>query len=99
MMHFWAHLLAAFNLKATDVGLPTSTANVGNALTNTITLLTGFIGSLSVIFIIVGGLQIALGGGNPARLKQGRETIIFACVGLAIAIGAYGIVRFVLGYL
>jgi hypothetical protein len=91
--------LAAISLKATDIGLPTSTPNVGSALTNTITLLMTLVGSLSVIFIIVGGLQIALGGGNPARLKQGRETIIFASVGLAVAIGAYGIVRFVLGYL
>ena len=93
------YLAAAITVKGTDIGLPTSTNNLGAGLTNAITLLMSLIGGLSLIFVIVGALQIVLGGGNPARLKQGRETIIFAAVGIVVSIGAYAILKFVLGYL
>ena len=54
-------------------------------------------GSLAVIFIIVGGIQMAASAGDPKRFQRGRETVLYACVGLAIAISALAIVTFVAG--
>ncbi len=96
MLHF---LYAAISLSPNSIGLPTSTPDLGAAMANAVKLLMGLIGSLSIIFVVVGGIQIATGGGNPARLKQGRETVLLALTGLGIAMAAYGIVTFVVSYL
>lgn len=93
------HFLAAnpYSIKATDIGLPTSTANLGVGLTNITRTVMTLVGMLSVIFMIVGGLQLGLSAGNSKRVAQGRETILYAAVGLAVAIASYAIVTFVSG--
>jgi hypothetical protein len=55
------------------------------------------IGSLSIIFIIVGGLQFVLSGGDSKRVETAKNTILYAVVGLVIAISAYAIVSFITG--
>jgi hypothetical protein len=85
-------LANAFGIKATDIGLPTGTQDLGQAFSNTTNLLIYLIGGLSIIFIIVGGLQMVLSNGDPKRFAQGRETIIYAAVGVAVAIASYAIV-------
>jgi len=87
--------LAAINLKPTDIGLPNSTANVGQIITNTIQFLMVVIGLLSVVFIIVAGIQITTSGGDPTKYKRGRMTLLYAITGVVLAISAYGIVAFV----
>jgi len=57
------------------------------------------IGAIAVIVIVVGGLRFVLSGGNPATTKQARETILYAVVGLVLAIMAYAIINFVFGQL
>jgi hypothetical protein len=98
---FRAHtlLLAAnpFRQDANSIGIPKSTANIGAALTNVTNILMSIIGMLAIIFIIVGGLQMALAAGNSKRFAQGRETVLYASVGLAIAIAAFAIVKFISG--
>jgi hypothetical protein len=92
-------LLAAISLSPTDVGLPTSTGSITDVIVNVTKLLMTLIGSLSVIFIIVGGIQMASAAGNPKNFARGRETVLYAVVGIIIAIGAYGIVSFIGGSL
>ena len=82
-----------------QTGLPDSTQNVGDALTNVVNVLIYLIGGLSLIFIIVGGLLIVTAAGSPRRVEQGREAIIYAIVGLVIAIGALAVVTFISGKL
>jgi len=60
-------------------------------------LLMSIIGGLAMIFIIVGGIQMALSAGNSKRVAQARETILYSCVGLAVAIGALAITEFISG--
>ena len=59
--------------------------------------LMGIIGSISVIMVIIGGLQYTLSAGNPAATKKAKDTILFALVGIVVAILAGAIVTFVLG--
>ncbi len=86
--------VAGISLKG-ETGLPDSTQNVSDALGNIVELLVYIIGALAIIFIIVGGLQIVTAAGSPTRVKQGRETIIYAIVGLVVAIAAYAAVTFI----
>lgn len=66
---------------------------VFTGITNTILYI---IGILSVVMIIVGGLKYALSGGDSKQVTDAKNTILYAIIGLIIAILAYAIVNFVL---
>lgn len=71
-----------------------------NTLTkNIIRLLLWAVGVISVIMIIVGGIRYGISGGDASQIKAARETIVYAVVGIVVAVLAYAIVKFVLGYL
>lgn len=64
-------------------------------LTNVINLLLTVIGIIAVIMIIVGGIRYTTSNGDASQTKSAQNTILYAVVGLVIAIMAYAIVRFV----
>ncbi|MEO5499432.1 MAG: MMCAP2_0565 family pilin-like conjugal transfer protein [Candidatus Saccharimonadales bacterium] len=65
-------------------------------ITNITNLLLVVIGVISVIMIIIGGFRYTTSAGDAGQTKSARDTIIYAVVGLVIAIMAYAIVNFVL---
>ena len=87
--------LAAISVSANDVGLPTSTSTLSDAIANIIKLLMGLIGSAAVIFIIVGAIEIIASNGEPKRYNRGRETLLYAIIGVIVSIAAYGAVSFI----
>lgn len=54
------------------------------------------IGALSVIMIIVGGLRYAISGGNATAVTAAKNTILYAIVGLIVALLAFAIINFVI---
>ncbi len=54
------------------------------------------IGAISVIMIIVGGIKYVVSNGDSGKVKAAKDTIMYAVVGLVIALLAYAIVSFVL---
>jgi quinol-cytochrome oxidoreductase complex cytochrome b subunit len=66
-------------------------ATLGDALS----WIYGAIGVLAVIFIIVGGLRYAASGGEAAAVKQAKNTITYAILGLVFVVLAYAITQFV----
>lgn len=54
------------------------------------------VGAISVIMVIVGGLRYVISGGNSSNITAAKNTILYAVVGLIIAIMAYAIINFVL---
>ena len=54
------------------------------------------IGAISVIMIIIGGLRYVISGGNSSSVTAAKNTILYAVVGLIIAILAYAIINFVI---
>lgn len=91
------YLLAAnpYNIKANEIGLPTSTQSIGDGIGNIIKLIMSLIGMLSIVFILVGGLQLVYSTGDASRVKRGRETLIYAVIGLILSIGAFALVSFI----
>ncbi len=69
------------------------------AITNALQLVFGIIGAVAVFFIIMGGLKFITSQGDPQGIGKARKTIIYAAVGLAVALSAEAIVTFVLGKL
>jgi len=50
---------------------------------------------LAVIMIIIGGYQYLTAYGNDEQRQQGTRTAIYAVIGLALALTAYGIVKII----
>ena len=58
-------------------------------------LLLFVIGLVSVIMIIIGGIRYVTSNGDSSQTKAAKDTILYAVVGLIIAIMAYAIVSWV----
>lgn len=64
-----------------------------------ITIISVAIGIVSVIMIMIGGLRMILSNGDPQTIARSRESIIYAIIGIVVAITAEGIVIFVVSRL
>lgn len=58
-----------------------------------------FIGAISVIMLIWGGIRYATSGGASGSVTSAKNTILYAVIGLVVAFLAYAIVNWVLGTL
>lgn len=65
-------------------------------LTKIVQTLVFIIGAVSVIVIIIGGLRYVVSGGDPQGTKGAKDMILYAIVGVIVAILAQGIVTFVI---
>ena len=72
---------------------------VGGVFTTVSNILLFIIGALSVIMIIIGGLRYVISGGNSTAVTSAKNTILYAVVGLIVALLAFAIINFVLGSL
>jgi hypothetical protein len=54
------------------------------------------IGAIAVVMIVVGGLRYTISHGDSSQIKAAKDTILYAVVGLVVAILAYAIVNFVI---
>jgi hypothetical protein len=55
------------------------------------------LGMAAVIMIIIGGIRYTVSNGDASSIKGAKDTILYAVIGLIVAILAYAIVNFVLG--
>ncbi|MDR0591009.1 MAG: pilin [Candidatus Nomurabacteria bacterium] len=55
------------------------------------------VGAISVIMLIYGGIKYTTSAGDTAKVTSAKNTIMYAIVGLIVAILAYAIVNFVVG--
>ncbi|MDR0591004.1 MAG: pilin [Candidatus Nomurabacteria bacterium] len=62
-------------------------------ITNTILFI---VGALSVIMLIYGGLRYIISGGDSKKVTDAKNTIMYAIIGLIIAVLSYAIINFVI---
>ncbi len=55
------------------------------------------LGAVSVIVIIIAGILFATSSGDPALITKSKNALLYAVVGLVVAIMAYAIVNYVIG--
>lgn len=80
-----------------NTGLPVIGASSAN-LQIILQIVFGILAVVAVVIIVVwGGLRFITEGNNPQAVIKARNTIIYATVGLIIAISGEFIVSFVLG--
>ena len=56
----------------------------------------GVLGVVCVIMLIVGGYNYTMSGGDASKVTKAKNTILYAIIGLVIALLALAIVNFVL---
>lgn len=76
---------------------PTDILGNGGIFTKVTDILLYVVGILSVIMLILGGLRYVISGGNATAVTAAKNTILYAIVGLIVAILAYAIIHFVIG--
>ena len=52
---------------------------------------------LSVIMLIFGGFRYVISGGKKESVTNAKNTILYAIIGLLVAVFAYAIINFILG--
>lgn len=55
------------------------------------------VGAIAVIMLIIGGLKYVVSGGDASKVQSAKNTILYALVGIVVAILAYAAVNFVIG--
>ena len=54
------------------------------------------VGAIAVIMIVIGGLRYVISGGDASQVQAAKNTILYALVGIIVAILAYAAVNFVI---
>jgi len=76
-------------------GLPNQKIIDSKAIASILGIVFGIIGALAFLVIVIAGLRYITAAGDPQKTAQAKSTILYALVGLALAITAQAIVAFV----
>jgi hypothetical protein len=68
---------------------------VGPLVNNIVNILLYILGAIAVIMIVIGGVMYTTSGGDAGSVKKAKDTILYAVIGLVVAIFAYAIINFV----
>lgn len=72
-------------------------ATLGGRLKDVVNILLYVLGAIAVIMIVIGGIRYTTSNGESSQISSAKNTILYAVIGLIIAVMAYSIVNFVLG--
>jgi uncharacterized membrane protein YidH (DUF202 family) len=89
-------ILADGIIKPGDVPIKVVPAN-GDTMQVILTVVYATLGSISVLMIVFGGLRFMFSQGDSGKVAQARNTILYAVIGLVIAIAAFALAEFVIG--
>lgn len=75
---------------------PTNLFGAGGVFQTVTNVLLFIIGAVSVIMLIIGGVRYTISQGDSSAVTSAKNTILYAIVGLVVAILAYAVVNFVI---
>ena len=79
-------------LAATTLTNPINTTDPNEIIANVIKVFLGVTGAIALALFIYGGFMMLISGGSSDRVKKGRDTLMWATIGLVIIFGSYGLV-------
>lgn len=82
----------------TSAGGSSSTTDIGTLIKTIVNLLLFILGAVAVIMIVIGGIKYTVSNGDSSAVTSAKNTILYAVVGLIVALMAYAIVNFVLNH-
>jgi len=97
-------------LAATSCGTPQECAKQGvesaqtgskdtdakQVIQSIVNLLMFITGAVAVIMIVIGGIKYVTSAGEASQAKSAKDTILYAVIGLIVAIVAYAVVTFII---
>jgi hypothetical protein len=97
-------------LAATSCGTPQECAKQGvesaqtgskdtdakQVIQSIVNLLLFITGAVAVIMIVIGGIKYVTSAGEASQAKSAKDTILYAVIGLIVAIVAYAVVTFII---
>ena len=57
------------------------------------------VGAVAVIYLIIGGLRYVISNGDSKAVESAKNTILYAIVGIVVAVIAFALVQFVISSL
>ncbi len=91
---------ATFDLDLeSPITVPGGDTNLQNAIGMIINLLFAIAAVVALIFLIIGGYQYLMSGGNPETQEAAKKTMGNAIVGLIAILISYLVITFLLGQL
>jgi magnesium-transporting ATPase (P-type) len=79
------------------IGGNESQPELEDGIKDIVNVLLFILGAIAVIMIIIGGIRYTTSNGDASNIKAAKDTILYAVIGLIVAILAYAIVNFVVG--
>jgi hypothetical protein len=70
-----------------------ATNGVFQTVANTLIFL---VGAVSVVFLIIGGLRYVISNGDSKQVEAAKNTILYAIIGIVVAVIAFALVQFVI---
>lgn len=83
----------ASSAKGTDQ--PAALVGNGGIFSEITNVLLFAIGAIAVIMIVIGGLRYVISGGDAKQVDAAKNTILYAIIGIIIALLAYAAVGFI----
>lgn len=80
-----------------SAGGTSSKTSVGTIIKTVVNVLLFILGAIAVIMIVIGGLKYTVSNGDSSAVTSAKNTILYAVIGLIVAMMAYAIVNFVVG--
>lgn len=72
--------------------------SLGKMIQTVINILLYILGAVAVVMIVIGGIRYTTSNGDSGAIKSAKDTILYAVIGLVVAILAYSIVNFVISW-
>ncbi|HEY5442184.1 MAG TPA: pilin [Candidatus Saccharimonadales bacterium] len=88
-------LLAESPIRAGNLPRGVDTSNGSTTIPTLLSVVLGIAGALALTMIVVSGLRYIVSAGNAEKTAKAKNGIIYALVGLVIAISAEAIVAYV----
>lgn len=83
----------------TPTGIFTSSDGSTPIFTQVVNIMLFLVGAIAVIMLIYGGIRYVTSGGAQDQVTAAKNTIMYAIIGIIVAILAYALVNFVIGVL
>lgn len=77
-------------------GMKDGVGDANSLVKDVVNIILWIVGILSVIMLVWGGIKYTTSAGDTNKVTSAKNTIIYAVIGLIIAILAYAIVNFVI---
>lgn len=73
-----------------------NTSDIGTAIKTVVNILLFIVGAVAVVMVVIGGIKYTTSSGDSNSITSAKNTILYAVIGVIVAVSAYAVVNFVI---